>query len=159
MSRKCLLQILRNRADGLGVTIHYESENTDLSPYQSADLVVAADGVNSLIRETYATSFNPRIDFRPNKFVWLGTTAPFEAFTFIFKEDRHGIWNVHAYRYEDDLATLIIETTEATWKSAGMDTATEAETAQFMAEIFAEELNGAQVLTNRSNWRAFPNIH
>ena len=159
MSRKCLLQILQNRADGLGVTIHYESEITDPSPYQDADLVVAADGVNSQIRETYAASFNPRIDFRPNKFVWLGTAAPFEAFTFIFKEDRNGIWNVHAYRYEDELATLIVETTEVTWKSAGMDTATEAETAQFIAELFAEELNGAQVLTNRSNWRAFPNIH
>jgi anthraniloyl-CoA monooxygenase len=159
MSRMGLLRILQHRAEVLGVEIHYETEITDLVPYLDADLVVAADGVNSLIRDTYADSFKPVIDYRPNRFVWLGTNAPLEAFTFIFKEDRHGIWNVHAYQYQDDLATLIIETTDATWRAAGMDSASEAETAAFMAKLFAEELGGAKVLTNRSNWRAFPNIH
>ena len=159
MSRMGLLQILQRRAQDLGVEIHYETDITDLTPYLEADLVIAADGVNSLVRDTYAASFKPAIDYRPNRFVWLGTKAPLEAFTFIFKEDRHGIWNVHAYRYQDDLATLIIETTEDTWAAAGMDRASEAETAAFMAELFADELGGAEVLTNRSTWRAFPNIH
>ncbi len=159
MSRVGLLRILQDRARDLGVDIHYESEISDLSAYRDADLVVAADGVNSLIRDTYAASFKPSIDYRPNRFVWLGTTAPLRAFTFIFKEDRHGIWNVHAYRYQEGLATLIVETTEATWKAAGMDQAGEAETAAFMAELFKDELAGAEILTNRSNWRAFPNIH
>ncbi|MFP6747849.1 MAG: bifunctional salicylyl-CoA 5-hydroxylase/oxidoreductase, partial [Alphaproteobacteria bacterium] len=158
MSRMGLLQILQRRAEDLGVVLRYETEITDLAAYRDADLMVAADGVNSMIRETYAASFKPTIDDRPNRFVWLGTTAPLEAFTFIFKEDRHGIWNVHAYRYQDDLATLIVETTEAAWRSAGMDRASEAETAAFMADLFADDLGGAEVLTNRSTWRAFPNI-
>ena len=159
MSRMALLQILQRRAEELGVVLHYETEISDLTSFREADLVVAADGVNSLIRETYAASFKPVIDYRPNRFVWLGTTAPFEAFTFIFKQNRHGIWNVHAYRYQEGMATLIIETTEATWLAAGMDTASEAETAAYMAELFAEDLGGAEVLTNRSAWRSLPNIH
>ncbi len=158
MSRMRLLQILQRRAESLGVDIHYETEITDFDPYLDAEIVVASDGVNSFVRDAYAASFKPTIDHRPNRFVWLGTRAPLEAFTFIFKEDRHGIWNVHAYQYQEDMATLIIETTEETWRAAGMDNVEEAETAAFMADLFAEELGGAEVLTNRSNWRAFPNI-
>ncbi len=159
MSRVGLLQILQRRAEELGVAIHYETEITDLAPYRDADLMVAADGVNSMCRDAYAASFKPSIDHRPNRFVWLGTTAPLQAFTFIFKEDQHGIWNAHAYRYQDGLATLIIETTETTWQAAGMAQTSEAETASYMAKLFETELGGAEVLINRSSWRAFPNIH
>ncbi|MDP6346235.1 MAG: bifunctional salicylyl-CoA 5-hydroxylase/oxidoreductase [Alphaproteobacteria bacterium] len=158
MSRVKLLNILQRRAQALGVRIEYQTEITDLEAYRDADLVVAADGVNSLIRETHAASFKPHIDHRPNRFVWLGTNAPLAAFTFIFKGNRHGIWNVHAYRYEEGRATWIVETTERTWLAAGMDQASEADTVAYMAELFGDELAGAEILNNRSNWRAFPNI-
>ncbi|MDE0941902.1 MAG: bifunctional salicylyl-CoA 5-hydroxylase/oxidoreductase [Alphaproteobacteria bacterium] len=159
MSRVGLLQILQRRAEGLGVDIRYETDITDLAPYRNADLVVASDGVNSMIRDTYAGSFKPSIDYRPNRFVWLGTNAPFAAFAFTFKENQHGIWNGHAYQYEEGLATLIVECTEDTWRASGLDKDDEAATAVYMAELFKEELGGHKILTNRSNWRAFPVVH
>lgn len=159
MSRKRLLNILQQRADSLGVKIHYQTEISEPEEFRDADLVVACDGVNSLFRDRYAASFGPRVELRPNRFVWLGSRAPLDAFTFIFKEDRHGIWNVHAYRYEEGLATLIVETTEDAWLSAGMDTASESETVAHVATLFEEELGGHEILTNRSLWRSFPNVH
>jgi len=158
MSRVKLLNILQRRAEALGVDIRYEVEIDDIEAWRDADIVVASDGVNSLIREHYAESFRPDIDFRPNRFVWLGSTAPLDAFTFIFRENAHGIWNVHAYRYEEGRDTLIIETTEDAWLAAGMDRASEQDTVDYVAELFADEFGRYDILTNRSLWRAFPNI-
>jgi anthraniloyl-CoA monooxygenase len=90
--------------------------------------------------------------------VWLGTTFPFRAFTFIFKEDVHGLWRVHAYRYDDRHSTFILETTEATWRRAGLDGADETATQAFVERLFARELDGHPILTNRSLWRSFPTI-
>lgn len=160
MSRMRLLNIMQRRAEALGVKIHYEADVTEPERYRDADLVVAADGVNSLFRQQYADSFRPHVEMRPNRFVWLGSRMPLDAFTFIFKEDdQGGIWTIHAYRYEEGLDTLIVETTEDAWRNNGMDTASEAETVSFVAELFAEELGGHEILTNRSLWRAFPNVH
>ena len=158
MSRQTLLDILQRRASRLGVTLRFSTEVAEPSAWAGADLVVAADGVNSALRLRYAAHFQPSIDWRPNRFVWLGTTCPFRAFTFMFKEDEHGLWRVHAYRYDGRSSTFILETTEETWRRAGLDEASEDETAVFVERLFARELDGHPILKNRSLWRSFPTI-
>jgi anthraniloyl-CoA monooxygenase len=159
MSRKKLLEILTARALELGVRVHHHHEITDFDKLRTEyDLVMAADGVNSAVRQRYAAELQPEVSARPNRFVWLGSTFPFEAFTFWFKEDQHGLWRVHAYRYDDQHSTFILECTEATWRAAGMARATEAETIAFAEKLFAEELRGHPLIGNRSIWRAFPVI-
>ncbi len=130
----------------------------DLEAFTDADLIVVADGVNSRIRELYAAKFEPEIDWRPNRFTWLGTTRSFPAFTFLFKEDRHGLWRAHAYRFDTHHSTFIVETTEATWRRAGLDRASEDESTTFCERLFAEELAGHRLLKNRSIWRSFPTV-
>ena len=158
MSRQRLLDILQRRCTALGVSLRFQQEVADLDAYRDADLILAADGVNSTVRARYAEHFRPAIDWRPNKFVWLGTTYPYPAFTFIFKEGEHGLWRVHAYRYDQSMSTFILETTEATWRRAGLDQADEDQTLAFAERLFAEELRGHRLLKNRSLWRSFPTV-
>ncbi len=158
LARQRLLDILQRRCAGLGVRLEFEREVADPVPWADADLLVAADGVNSTVRAAAAEHFQPEIDWRPNRFVWLGTTCPFPAFTFIFKEDEHGLWRVHAYRYDEGHSTFILETTAETWRRAGLDRAGEADTAAFAERLFARELGGHRILTNRSLWRSFPTV-
>jgi anthraniloyl-CoA monooxygenase len=158
MSRQGLLDILQRRCSQLGVKLEFQVEVGDPAAYADADLILASDGVNSTVRARYAAEFRPHIDWRPNRFVWLGTTYPFPAFTFVFKEDRHGLWRVHAYRYAADLSTFILETTEETWRRAGLPDATEDDTVAFTERLFAEELRGHPILNNRSLWRSFPTV-
>src|SRR5881396_3464367 len=158
MSRQLLLDILQRRCTELGVILRFQEEVTDLGAYAGADLVLAADGVNSFIRSRYAEHFRPQVDWRPNKFVWLGATFPYPAFTFVFKESDHGLWRVHAYRYNASMSTFILETTEAAWRRAGLDAADEDQTIAFAERLFAEELQGHRLLKNRSLWRNFPTV-
>jgi anthraniloyl-CoA monooxygenase len=159
LARQRLLDILQARCRALGVRLAFQHEVGALEPWLDADLILAADGVNSTVRQRYAQHFAPRIDWRPNRFVWLGTTCPFPAFTFIFKADAHGLWRVHAYRYDTRHSTFILETTEATWRRAGLDAASEDETVAFAERLFAGELGGHRMLKNRSLWRNFPTVH
>ena len=158
MSRQVLLDILQRRCAELGVRLEFQTEASDLAAYADADLVLAADGVNSVVRSRYAEHFRPQIDWRPNKFVWLGTTFPYPAFTFLFKESAHGLWRVHAYRYDASMSTFILEATEQTWRRAGLDHADEDQTLTFCERLFAEELQGHRLLKNRSLWRNFPTV-
>jgi len=158
LSRQVLLDTLQRRAAKLGVTFEFQTDVTDLAPYRDADLILGADGVNSTIRARYAEHFQPSIDWRPNRFVWLGTTFPFPAFTFIFKESEHGLWRVHAYRYNQQHSTFILETTEETWRRAGLEQASEDDTLAFSERLFARELVGHRMLKNRSLWRNFPTV-
>jgi anthraniloyl-CoA monooxygenase len=122
LSRTVLLDILARRCRALGVTLCYQREITDFEALQREhDLVLAADGVNSLVRDRYASEFRPHIDVRPNRFVWLGTTRPYPAFTFYFKHDAHGLWRVHTYQYEPNRSTFIVEAREPTWRDAGLE--------------------------------------
>ncbi|HZH41101.1 MAG TPA: bifunctional salicylyl-CoA 5-hydroxylase/oxidoreductase, partial [Gemmatimonadales bacterium] len=118
LSRRAMLEILADRARGLGVRVEIGRDVTDLKDYMKADLLLAADGANSMVRERHAQHFQPSVDLRPNRFVWLGTTRPFPAFTFYFKYDRHGLWRVHAYQYEQGHSTFIVEAREETWRAA-----------------------------------------
>ncbi len=156
MSRHTLLSVLQDEARRVGVTLEFEREITSLDALGDADLVVAADGVNSIARRGLEDALSVTVDVRPNRFVWLGTSKPFPAFTFYFKHDAHGLWRVHAYQYGPDRSTFIVECREETWQRAGMDRASEAETAAFLEALFAQELDGHRLVTNRSLWRQFP---
>lgn len=169
MARKRLLQILQGRATELGVTLEFESEVRLEAVRAEADLVVACDGIGSETRGQLAEQFQPTIEPRACRFTWLGTTKPLEAFTFHFKEDRHGLWMVHAYPFQRGeengdggagaaRGTWIVETHEDTWRAAGLEHADEAETVAFCTALFADELGGHELLANRSIWRRFPNV-
>lgn len=156
MSRIKLLNILQDRCRELGVELHFEREITSLAEVGEADLILAADGVNSRLRGEFAADFGASVDFRPNRFVWLGTDRVFDAFTFYFKRNEHGLWRVHAYQYEKGHSTFIVECTEETWRSAGMEAFDEDDTVAYCEALFADELNGARLIKNRSVWRQFP---
>ncbi|MFO0758131.1 MAG: bifunctional salicylyl-CoA 5-hydroxylase/oxidoreductase [Byssovorax sp.] len=159
LSRKKLLLILQERCRELGVTLRFQTEVTDLDAVRrEADLVLAADGVNSFIRTRWAEHFRPAIDWRKCKFCWLGTTLPLTAFTFLFEESEHGLFQVHAYPFEENLSTFIVECREETWKKAGLDEASEEETVRFCEQLFAKHLGGHKLLASRSMWRTFPTI-
>jgi anthraniloyl-CoA monooxygenase len=158
MSRHTLLRVLQEQACAAGVEMLFEREVSSLDACRDADLVVAADGSNSTVRHLLRDAISATVDLGPNRFVWLGTTKPFPAFTFYFKNDNHGLWRVHAYQYGPDRSTFIVECREQTWKAAGIDRATEPETAAFLERLFAEELDGHPLITNRSIWRQFPTV-
>ncbi|MYA33903.1 MAG: bifunctional salicylyl-CoA 5-hydroxylase/oxidoreductase [Gemmatimonadales bacterium] len=164
LARTALLEILESRARELGVDLRRGVEVESEEAYAGADLVLAADGVNSRMRDRYADAFGPRVDLRPNRFVWLGTTKPFPAFTFHFRETDHGLWRVHAYQYRsggadgETVSTFIVEATEATWRAAGMDAASEEETVAFLEDTFRQELDSHRLVANRSIWRGFPTV-
>src|ERR1700716_1136319 len=158
-SRATLLKILGRRARSLGVEIEYQAEISPTDPkIRQADLVVVADGINSRLRDTYADRFKPSVDLRPNFFSWMGSTRPFDAFTFFFRETEHGIFIGHCYQYEPQRSTWIIETDPKTFARAGLDKLDEEESARFAERLFADELKGHRLVTNRSIWRNFPTV-
>lgn len=164
LERRRLLQILQERCRELGVAMHFEHEVDDPERLRDADLVLASDGVNSQVRERYAEHFKPAIRWGRCKFCWLGTTRRLEAFTFIFRENEHGLFQVHAYPFQVDeaggknLSTFIVECREETWERAGLNRASEADTVAYMEALFADHLDGHRLLTNRSLWRTFPTV-
>ncbi|PIW31474.1 MAG: oxidoreductase, partial [Rhodobacterales bacterium CG15_BIG_FIL_POST_REV_8_21_14_020_59_13] len=152
IGRKRLLSILQDRAAELGVNLHFESE-IDPANLPPADIVIAADGINSRIREQYADVFKPDIDARANKFIWLGTKKVFDAFTFAFKETAHGwVW-AHAYRFDDDFSTFIVECSEETWKGLGFDRMDQDETCRACEALFADQLGGHALMSNARHLR------
>ena len=157
-SRRTLLLLLQERAAALGVEMKFETEIPSLEALEGADLIVAADGINSAIREANRDHFQPSVDLRPNKFTWMGSTKPLDAFTFHFKETEYGIFIAHAYQYEPGLSTWVLETDPETFEKAGLGAMSEQESADFLEGVFAEELDGHKLLINRSMWRNFPMI-
>ena len=158
-ARGTLLKILGRRARALGVEIKYQTEVSPLDPaIRDADLVVVADGINSRMRDAFADRFKPSVDLRPNFFSWMGSTRPFDAFTFFFRETEHGIFIAHCYQYEPQRSTWIIETDPRTFARAGLDQLDEEASARFVETLFAEELQGHRLVTNRSIWRNFPTV-
>jgi anthraniloyl-CoA monooxygenase len=166
ISRAKLLNILAARAESLGVEIRRGVEISRREDVPAADLLLGADGANSLVRSWYEKEFRPAIDVRPNKFVWLGTTRPFPAFTFDFREDAHGLWRLHAYQYEtapvhagaEPRSTFIVEARDQTFAASGLSETDEEATIAFCSRIFSDVLQGHGLAKNRSIWRSFPTI-
>jgi anthraniloyl-CoA monooxygenase len=158
LERKRLLEILTQRALELGVEMQHTHEITSLDAFSKADLILGADGVNSWVRASYQEHFGTHIDLRPNRFVWLGTSFPFRAFTFYFKESEHGMFRIHAYPYAPDKSTFIVECAEATYQKISAAIQGEEATAKYFEGLFSKELEGHPLFTNRSLWRQFPTI-
>ncbi|QOZ70747.1 bifunctional salicylyl-CoA 5-hydroxylase/oxidoreductase [Bradyrhizobium arachidis] len=157
-SRQKLLLILQERARELGVSLHFEVDIDDEFRFADADLILLADGINSRFREKHVDHFQPELDLRTNKFAWMGSTRPLDAFTFIFQETEWGPFIAHAYQYEAGHSTWIFETDPETFERAGLTGLNEQESAARMADIFGWFLDGHKLLTNRSMWRNFPMI-
>ncbi|MDX1501307.1 MAG: FAD-dependent monooxygenase [Thermoanaerobaculia bacterium] len=158
LSRKKLLLILQERCRELGVELEFEREIDRLEELEGHDLVVGADGVNSFVRGALEERFRPRIGWGRCRFCWLGTDRPLDAFTFLFHETEHGLFQIHAYPFEDGLGTWIVECREETWRRSGLDDVTEEETVAFCEELSADFLDGHRLFANRSIWRRFPTI-
>lgn len=157
-ARRTLLMLLHERCRALGVTLRFGDEISDLSAFAGSDLIVAADGINSVVRETHREHFRPSVDLRPNRFAWMGSTKPLDAFTFSFRETEHGIFIAHAYQYEPGHSTWVMETDPETFERAGLERMSETDSAAFLERVFAEDLDGHRLITNRSSWRRFPMI-
>ncbi|MGL5139247.1 MAG: FAD-dependent monooxygenase, partial [Beijerinckiaceae bacterium] len=158
-SRRTLLMLLQERAQGLGVKLVYSSDVGDIAALcASHDLVVAADGINSQARALHTDHFSPETDLRPNFFAWMGSTRPFDAFTFFFKETPHGVFIAHCYQYEAGLSTWVLETDAGTFARSGLAGMDEAQSAAFLEDIFKDELEGHPLIVNRSLWRRFPMV-
>lgn len=162
IGRMRLLNILQERCADLGVELCYETEVVDETPYASADLIVACDGANSVIRRKYETYFQPTIDRRICKYVWLGTYQKFDAFTFAFEETEWGWFQAHAYQFDHETSTFIVETPEANWLKAGLDRMDADQTVAFCENLFAPYLSGHPLMSNakhlKSPWINFPRI-
>jgi anthraniloyl-CoA monooxygenase len=167
IGRKRLLNILQRRCEDLGVELVFErqvGDDEDEARAFGADLVIASDGLNSRIREKYAHVFEPDIDTRRCRFVWLGTKKRFDAFTFAFVETPHGWFQAHAYQFDGDTSTFIVETPEETWKAAGLDAMSQEEAVAFCERMFAPWLDGHGLLSNAAhlrgsaNWIRFPRV-
>ncbi|HEY1975913.1 MAG TPA: bifunctional salicylyl-CoA 5-hydroxylase/oxidoreductase [Candidatus Baltobacteraceae bacterium] len=153
IARKRLLQILQERAAGVGVDVAFQTEADDIEKYRDCDLLVGADGINSRVRQTYAATFQPDLDKRLCRFVWLGTTWPIDAFTFLFEETEHGWFTVHAYRFDEQLSTFIVECREETWLAHGLDSAGTDETIAFCQRLFGQYLGGHTLMANSAHLR------
>jgi anthraniloyl-CoA monooxygenase len=157
-SRVALLNILQDRGRELGVQMRFQREVEALEEFGDSDLIVVADGMNSRIREKYRSHFQPSVDLRPNKFTWLGSTKPLDAFKYFFRETPEGLIVAHCYQYEPDRSTWVIETDEATWRNFGFDKLSETDMLPVIERVFEAELDGHRLIANRSLWRNFPTI-
>jgi anthraniloyl-CoA monooxygenase len=157
-SRKTLLQLLQERCREEGVNLHFEYNVDDLTQFADSDIIVAGDGINSAIRDKHAAEFGTKIALQSNRFVWMGSTKPLDAFTYFFRTTLYGTFVAHTYQYEEGMSTWIFETTDETWKRAGFNVTDEEDTIAKLKEIFKEELDGHGLISNRSHWRQFPVI-
>jgi anthraniloyl-CoA monooxygenase len=153
IGRKKLLNILQARCEAVGVKLAFEIEADSDADYPDADLIIASDGVNSKIRTKYAEIFKPDIVSRPNRFIWLGTTKRYDAFTFLFEKTEHGWFQAHVYKFDDTTSTFIVEAPESVWLAHGLDQADQDASIAFCEKIFARNLQGEKLMTNARHLR------
>jgi anthraniloyl-CoA monooxygenase len=157
-SRKTLLQLLQQRCIEEGVNLHFEHNVDDLNQFEDADIIIASDGIGSQIRTKFATEFGTKIELKQNRFVWLGSTKPLDAFTYFFRNTEHGLIVAHSYQYEAGMSTWIFECSDDTWRKFNFEVTNEEDTITKIAEIFKEELDGHPLISNKSHWRQFPHV-
>ncbi len=153
ISRKRLLGLLQERARELGVHQVFQHPVEDESSFQDADLIIAADGVNSQTRSRHLSAFQPDIDVRKCRFIWLGTTQKFSAFTFAFEQTEHGWFQIHAYQFSEQLSTVIVETREETWAAHGLDKFNTEQSIGFCERLFGRYLDGHKLQSNANHLR------
>ena len=167
IGRKRLLNILQKRCEALGVELVFETDVTDdvaAARDFGADLVIASDGINSRIRTRYVEAFAPDVDVRRCRFVWLGTKQRFKAFTFAFVETEHGWFQAHAYQFDGDTSTFIVETPEEVWQRAGFERMSQDEAVAYCEKLFAPWLGGHRLMSNATHlrgsaiWIKFPRV-
>ena len=158
IARRRLLQLLQDRCLELGVKIDFSTEVEGLEAFADADLIVAADGINSKIRTQLADHFKPTIIPGKAKFIWLGTTKVFDAFKFFCRHNEHGFFTVHAYPFDADTSTFIVETDEESWRAAGLDQMSVDDGVAYCERLFADDLQGHPLLTNKSAWINFMRV-
>ena len=157
IARLAFLRILRQRAAELGVDLRFHEPVTNVTPWLDCDLLVGADGASSLVRSTYAGFFQPSLDTRQNRYIWLGTPHRFGALSMIFRRGEAGLFIAHAYRFSPETSTFIVECPPETWTASGLEDMTGVETGEYLAEVFREELGGAPLLSNNFvRWLNFP---
>lgn len=155
--RTRLLEILQNRCKRLGVQLKFNQEVEQVDS-GSADLIVAADGINSKVRAQFSDFFRPDIQTGKNKYIWLATTRVFDSFKFFIRENEHGLFVVHAYPFDKDLSTFIVETDECSWLRAGLDQAGEHESVSYCETLFRPELGEHRLISNKSSWINFRRV-
>jgi salicyloyl-CoA 5-hydroxylase len=161
--RSKLLRLLQDRARAAGADLRFETEVASLDELAGFDLVVAADGANSQLRASFEDVFRPTFDVATAKFIWLGTTFPYEGLTFVHERGPHGAFAAHAYPIGDGLSTFIVETDEVTWRRAGLDTfdvssppgPSDETSRRYLVELFADQLQGHDLIGNSSRWGNF----
>jgi anthraniloyl-CoA monooxygenase len=157
-SRKTLLQLLQQRCLEEGVNLHFEQNVDDLSQFADSDIILATDGIGSAIRTKYQKEFGTKVELKKNRFVWLGSTKPLDAFTYFFRSTPHGTIVAHSYQYEEGMSTWIFECSDETWQKHGFEVTNETDTMAKIAEIFKDELDGHPLISNKSHWRQFPHV-
>ena len=161
ISRKVLLSVLQERCRDFDVKLEFLRDVTDLSQIEGLsnfDLVIAADGINSLTRKTFAESFHPRATWGKMKYIWLGTHKAFDAFTFIFRESEYGLLQAAIYPNDGTASTVVVQINESAWSKTRLEHATEADSVAFCERVFAADLDGAPLLPNKSDWLNFPTL-
>ena len=156
IARLQLLKILQRRCEQLGVRLLFRTEVPDLDSLRTnCDLLVAADGVNSTARKQYSSEFLPALDLRPNRYIWYGTNRLFHGLTLTFRENEAGVFAAHSYKFNQTTSTFIIECDEESWNAAGFATMSDDETRCYLEGVFAEDLEGQPLLSNKSQWINF----
>lgn len=148
IARIRFLNILQTRCLDLGVDVRFRANVTDVDAVMETDLVVGADGANSLVRQRYREFFEPSLDVRKNKYIWLGTKRLFHGLTLTFRENADGVFIAHSYKFSKTTSTFIVECDQETWTRAGFARKSDDETCAYLAEVFKDDLGGHPLLTN-----------
>ncbi len=158
IARLELLAVLQRRCAELGIDVHYETQVDGSAGLPAADLVVAADGLRSVLRDEQRERFGTTLDVRPNHYIWYGTPHLFDALTLTFRENEHGLWIAHSYRFNDELSTFIVECDPATYARSGLAAASDEASRRYLETVFAADLAGAPLLSNQSRWLQFATV-
>ena len=156
IGRLALQEVLQGLCRRTGVKIRYGRAISSLDELAGADLIVGADGSNSLVRNALAPEFMPNVEVLTNRFAWYGTAQPFDCLTLTFRESEHGAFVAHHYRHAASMSTFVVECGEATWRKAGLDRMSDAQSRAYCEGVFAPDLGGHALESNKSVWRQFP---
>jgi benzoate-CoA ligase family protein len=156
IERLALIQFLQTLCAQAGVRIAYGTKVSSMAQLGPTDLIVAADGVHSALRREREREFEPRIDWLTNKFAWYGTSKVFDCLTLTFRTNEDGVWVAHHYRYSPDMSTFLVECDAATFQRAGLADMSDEQSRAYCERVFAPDLDGHRLVSNRSIWRNFP---